>query len=175
MSGNGYCGYSMSNNAVDAYNDGEKPLSKWTKAVLLDAVQAAVEAGEVIINFNFDLLKKVKVAVLKKELLYNSSWHHTSSFYNKTEFYSLDLEKLEQLTEIDIKNFLEVAPENPEKKEEPTEQKCICSFLVWSGTRKHPKATERTEEGVIIGGWFYLPNGTKKKTTANGFKIIKNF
>ena len=27
----GYCGYSMSNNAVDAYNNGEKPISKWKK------------------------------------------------------------------------------------------------------------------------------------------------
>ena len=27
----GYCGYSMSNNAVDAYNSGEKPISKWKK------------------------------------------------------------------------------------------------------------------------------------------------
>ena len=27
----GYSGYSMSNRAVDAYEDGEMPLSKWTK------------------------------------------------------------------------------------------------------------------------------------------------
>jgi len=27
----GYDGYSMSNNAVDAYENGEKPISKWTK------------------------------------------------------------------------------------------------------------------------------------------------
>lgn len=38
--GNGYRGYSMSNNAVDAYNDGEMPLSKWTKRELLDAIEA---------------------------------------------------------------------------------------------------------------------------------------
>ena len=28
----GYNGYSMSNRAVEAYYNGEKPLSKWTKA-----------------------------------------------------------------------------------------------------------------------------------------------
>lgn len=28
----GYQGYSMSNNAVQAYKQGEKPRSKWTKA-----------------------------------------------------------------------------------------------------------------------------------------------
>lgn len=31
----GYNGFSMSNNAVAAYEDGEKPLSKWTKANIL--------------------------------------------------------------------------------------------------------------------------------------------
>lgn len=29
----GYSGYSMSNNAVDAYESGEKPRSKWTKGL----------------------------------------------------------------------------------------------------------------------------------------------
>lgn len=36
--GNGYRGYSMSNNAVAAYEDGEKPLSKWSKSDIILAV-----------------------------------------------------------------------------------------------------------------------------------------
>ena len=35
----GYNGWSMSNNAVMAYKDGEKPLSKWTKKDILDAIE----------------------------------------------------------------------------------------------------------------------------------------
>ena len=35
----GYNGWSMSNNAVAAYEDGEKPLSKWTKADIFDAIK----------------------------------------------------------------------------------------------------------------------------------------
>ena len=31
----GYSGYSMSNRAVDAYEDGEMPLSKWTKKMII--------------------------------------------------------------------------------------------------------------------------------------------
>lgn len=31
----GYSGWSMSNNAVTAYEDGEKPLSRWTKVDIL--------------------------------------------------------------------------------------------------------------------------------------------
>lgn len=46
-------------------------------------------------------------------------------------------------------------------------------FLEWSGTRKHPVAKEIVEEGIVKGDWFYRKNGTKKKTTANGFEFIK--
>lgn len=34
----GYNGYSMSNNAVTAYSNGEKPLSKWTRSAILTAI-----------------------------------------------------------------------------------------------------------------------------------------
>ena len=36
--GNGYHGYSMSNNAKEAYENGEMPLSKWTKTAIIDAI-----------------------------------------------------------------------------------------------------------------------------------------
>lgn len=42
----GYHGYSMSNNAVSAYADGEMPLSKWTKAEILDACGDKAEKVE---------------------------------------------------------------------------------------------------------------------------------
>lgn len=34
----GYYNYSMSNNAVNAYADGEKPLSKWTKSEIIETL-----------------------------------------------------------------------------------------------------------------------------------------
>lgn len=34
----GYSGYSMSNRAVEAYEDGEMPLSKWSKQLIIDEV-----------------------------------------------------------------------------------------------------------------------------------------
>lgn len=66
----------MSNNAVDAYNSGEKPFSKWTKSEILKEIE----------NLNvktFELFKKMKVKTLKDNFLYKSSWHHSSKFYNK--------------------------------------------------------------------------------------------
>lgn len=48
----------------------------------------------------------------------------------------------------------------------------MCFFrMVWN--RKHPVAKEIVEEGIVKGDWFYRKNGTKKKTTANGFEFIK--
>ena len=60
-----------------------------------------------------------------------------------------------------------------EQTREPAEERWKCAFLEWSGSRKHPKATEIIEEGIIKGDWFYRANGSKKKVTANGFRKIE--
>lgn len=99
--GNGYDGYSMSNNARAAYENGEKPLSNWTKTDIIDAIQD--------INPDIDC-SRLNAATLKKEFLTQTSWHHTSKFYNRTNFYSIDTEYVEGLTqsEVDaIKNVTE--------------------------------------------------------------------
>jgi len=47
-SGRGYDGYSMSNNTREAYANGEKPLSRWSKADIVDAIadiNSAVDAS----------------------------------------------------------------------------------------------------------------------------------
>lgn len=167
----GYNGYSMSNNAVAAYADGEKPLSKWTKADVLSAIKKAVEEGEVEIDFSLENLKKVPVKELKTLCLYCSSWHHTSSHFNKTDFYRLSLDEIESLTDARILGILNEISEK--KKPEPTEEVWECSFLEWSGSRNHPKATRYTEIGTVRGDWFYRGNGLKKKTTANGFEFVR--
>lgn len=75
--GNGYYGYSMSNNAIKAYKKGLMPLSKWGKK----------EAQELE-----DLLGvKISVFKLKKFLkMYGQrGYHHTSKMFNTTNFYSM--------------------------------------------------------------------------------------
>lgn len=83
----GYSGWSMSNNAVQAYKDGEKPLSKWTKKELAFELADAlgVEADEVA-----KALKPYTVKEVKDKCLVYSGWHHTSSHYNRTAFYALE-------------------------------------------------------------------------------------
>lgn len=51
----GYNGYSMSNNAVAAYQNGEKPLSKWTKKEILNQISNQIEQGELELHCSLAL------------------------------------------------------------------------------------------------------------------------
>ncbi len=161
----GYYGYSMSNNAVEAYEDGEMPLSKWTKTEIMSRLKEYEVSEEMLTE-----LKKLKKQQLKDLLLTKSSWHHTSSYYNETDFYTIDDEALEELT---LEKIRELATCEPTKENPETPEKWECKFLIWGGSRNHPKATEYTEIGEIRGNWFYRKNGTKKSVNANGFVKIR--
>lgn len=171
----GYYGYSMSNNAVDAYENGEKPKSKWTKDDIIDEIENNIEHPK----FSINKLSKLPLPLLKRLCLTYSSWHHTSSYYNSTDFYSIDYDFLEELTDSKIDEILkrykeEQAEEKEEKRKANEEQRWECEYLEWSGTRKHPKAKTITDTGVIKGNWFYPDNSSgKKSTSARGFYKIK--
>ena len=165
----GYNGWSMSNNAVVAYEDGEKPLSKWTKANIFNTIKDT----EIELKCSIEKLRRLPIKVLKEVCLRYSSWHHTSNHYNKTEFYSLDINRIENLTDKKIEELLIDYKADKKAESKPSEERWECAFLEWSGSRKHPKATEVIEEGVLKGGYFYRKDGSKKKTTANGFRFIK--
>lgn len=165
----GYNGFSMSNNAVAAYEDGEKPLSKWTKTDIFDAINKQ----EVELKCSIEKLKKLPVKVLKEVCLTYSSWHHTSNHYNKTDFYSLDVDRIENLADDKIEELLLDYKTGKKAESKSSEERWECAFLEWSGSKKHPVATEVIEEGIIKGNWFYRKDGSKKKTTANGFRFIK--
>lgn len=165
----GYNGWSMSNNAVEAYSNGEKPLSKWTKTNIFETI----ENQEIKLKCSMEKLRKLPAKALKEVCLTYSSWHHTSNHYNKTEFYSLDINTIENLTDEKIDRLFADYKEEKKMEEKPSEEKWRCSFLEWSGSRKHPVATEVIEEGIIKDNWFYRKDGSKKKTTANGFRFIE--
>lgn len=162
----GYSGYSMSNNAVAAYENGEKPLSNWTKKAILEILESEGLS-------NLQDLKKMSAKLLKEVCLVRTSWHHTSKMYNKTDFYSVDSARVRNLSKAEIERL--IAQDREYKPKEEVGIKCRCRFLEWSGTRKHPKATEIEEIGMIKGNWFYRADGSKKKTDAKGFKILEKF
>ena len=118
----GYDNYSMSNNAVAAYETGEKPKSKWTKKEIIEELRDQSEDLKVDIK----ALEKLPVSTLREIALVQSSWHHTSSYFNRTDFYMVDASRIE---EEDLKI----------EKKEITEKRVRAHYLEWSGTRKHPK------------------------------------
>lgn len=80
----GYVGQSMSVRAKQAYDDGEIPKSKWSKAAMLDAL--AEEFGDKASSG----FKKISKKKLFDGIMKRTSWHHTGKFANATDFYSFD-------------------------------------------------------------------------------------
>jgi len=166
----GYNGYSMSNRAVEAYSNGEKPLSKWTKAEIISAVSELDPAKA-------ELLKSVKLLTLKEKALCYSSWHHTSNRYNETKFYCIDEDFVNGITEEDI---AEMALAKRDAKKESKTYKGDIFYLEWSGTRNYPKAEEKSLSNVNIeerGSFYYVTDDAgnkllKKKIGSNGTRVV---
>lgn len=164
----GYRGYSMSNNAYNAYENGLKPISKWSKSEIINEIKENYEDQE--LTFSFDIFKKLTLSKLRK-FLYCSEWHHTAKFYNETNFYSINYDKLLELS--DEKLFKILEEKEIKEKDEEIPYIAEVKYLEWSGTRNHPKVTEVINTAKIIGNWAFLKNGKKKLITGNGFEILK--
>jgi hypothetical protein len=168
----GYFGYSMSNNAVDAYNNGRMPASV--------------------------LAKKIRVSTAAvKSILSPCEWHHTSSHYNRTDFYDgsiliplanntiprfSDFYNDDELYDaadllIEMQNFTKAEKTNSKKV---VYENCTVYWLEWGGTRKRPKCTECEESGCRVefnGKTSFeitLPTGKKflKRQGTNGFSFF---
>lgn len=90
----GYCGSSMSVRAMEAYEAGEKPKSKWTKKVMLAAIKETLWYYDKDTEENMALFSKFKKDELFNEFFEWSSWHHTGKFANETDFYDVNEEKV---------------------------------------------------------------------------------
>lgn len=157
----GYFGYSMSNNAVAAYDDGLVPASKIT------GVPAA----------------------LVREFCRRAEWHHTSSHFNRTDFYRpsevravFGLEVSEDYDAVPSAVAALAAWKAAKKigKTANNHENCRVEWLEWSGSRKHPKCTKRTADGcrVEVKGvtaTITLPDGSLlvKRLETRGFSFKK--
>lgn len=144
----GYFEFSKSNNAVAAEESGRYPAT--TLGKLLGVKPKAIKA-----------------------LLTASEWHHTSSHFNKTDYYDAE-EAQERLEELK-------AWQEPTAGE-ITHLGCSGEFVDWSGTRNHPKATVVKFEGLKVvekGDWFtfviqvtpVMVRKIRKGRNTNGFKV----
>ena len=91
--GNGYDGISMSWNARFAYAAGERPLSRWSKADIVESVRE--------INPDIDI-SRLNLRTLKSKFLSQSCWHHTGMYYRRTYFYFVDDYYVGELTQADV-------------------------------------------------------------------------
>ncbi len=91
--GNGYDGISMSWNARDAYASGERPLSRWTKAAIVESVKE--------INPEIDI-SRLSMKTIREKFLVVSCWHHTGMYYRRTYFYFVDDDFVGNLTQADV-------------------------------------------------------------------------
>jgi len=160
----GYVGRSMSVRAAEAYGNGEKPLSKWTKAKIMDSIL------DIVYDYDLDLdleeIAKLTVEEMKDNLLTLSSWHHTGKHYNVTYFYSVDVDGLKSLNVDEIIASRE--PRKPrEKKVEIKPEKLKCRWV--------EDGCEVRDYGVRKGNWFYPDNHFgKKKVNGKYFEILCN-
>ena len=131
----GYKGFSMSNNAVRAYEDGEMPISKWTRQAVIDWIADDLETD----SANIKLLKRYK------DYLYYSGWHHTSKYYNRTEFfkveYTLDEIQVNDQSALDRVKIREIDAKIKELEEELDSIKAVMD-------RWNPDAIEMLEVDI---------------------------
>jgi hypothetical protein len=102
--GGGYDGNRMSNRAVRAYENGEKPISKWTKKEIIESIVDYAWDNNIDIE-SIDL-SELTAEELKNTFLRQSSWHHTGALYNATNFYSINEEAVKNLTTDTINNII---------------------------------------------------------------------
>ena len=119
----GYNNYSMSNNAVAAYEDGKMPLSKWTKTAILEAIEMYLES---IGNADhFQKFENMTKTDLMRFIESTGEWHHTSKYFNRTYFYQLNESLVDLTCQKDmLEDYILFYPDSCSyRSEAPNEQK----------------------------------------------------
>lgn len=136
----GYNGWSMSNNAVQAYEDGEKPFSKWTKKTLVYELADALDAEPEEVA---KVLKPYPLKEVKDKCLVYTGWHHTSSRYNLTAFYELD--DFEDLTDLECR----LSGKPNEAKEAREKERHEALAKAWAEVAKY-KGKMPTDKDAVL-------------------------
>jgi hypothetical protein len=120
----GYSGYSKSNNAIRAEDQGKLTLTQFKKTYKLETqtIEAFFKPCE---------------------------WHHTSSFYNETNYYDPEeiKETFAEFGDAIEKYNADILSKN---KQVETYENCEVHYIEWVGSRNYSKAIERTLHNVNI-------------------------
>lgn len=167
--GNGYYGYSKSNNAISAEEDNKFPASIAAKklGVSADAIRKYIDTSE---------------------------WHHYSKFYNAVDVYDITpylmiknkIDMTDDYTEEEIESFKETynqmkiyTKEQKNKNNDVKTYRANVEYIEWAGTRNRPKAIKKSFENIKVeekGKYytFFLPDNTtvRKMIGSNGTHVI---
>lgn len=184
LANSGYIGSKRSVRSQNAIEDYEVPLTMINKSLIEEFLDENKD------DFNSEdliFLKKLKVTQWKyiaSQRILPSSWHHTSSFFNKTDHYSLlyiakKAIEIKDSIDLDFEKYKEKIKKEKENKKEEFKYGVI-NVEVWGGTRNHPKVVDYHEvSGIIIGNWLYYHDKyegiLKYKTNANKVVWIKEY
>lgn len=123
----GYIGASMSANARAAYEAGEMPRSKWTKAAILGALRGYCDEMDLL--YDPAVESETKAALFDRFIAY-SSWHHTGAYARETEFFALDEAAV-------VGAFRELGPEEAAERDRIRAQ---AAARVWEAERHRREA-----------------------------------
>lgn len=115
-SAGGYSGRSMSNRAVEAYENGEAPYSKWTKAKIIESIKEYADEND--IDIESVGIDRLTAQELRDNFLGYSSWHHTGALYNVTNFYSLNENSITKLSKEKVDDIISNRKHNATSEEE---------------------------------------------------------
>ena len=154
----GYSGFSMSNNAVAAYDEGLVPASK------IPGVPA----------------------VLVKKHCRPDEWHHTSKAYNRTDFFNAARVRavfgviMSEDYDADPAAVVALAAHKAGGASVEIHLGCTVEWIEWTGSLKRPYATEMKAEGCTVSvkgatATITLATGASftKRLTTNGFRFSK--
>jgi len=150
--GNGYdYEAGMSHNAVMAYERGVKPLSKITA----DNLKAV----------GWTETKALAMRLAKDHNVWRShEWHHSGGdWYNRVDFYDPSdlVEAWTDLTETQRQTL-----RTPEPAQVVEIISVSGSYVIWGGSRRHPRKVGREIfTGTLKGDWIYLDGGGRKKAS----------
>jgi hypothetical protein len=143
----------MSNNALDAYENGKKPLSKITAQDLKWAGWKGTKAEA--------------IHLAKSGFWDTSEWHHSGgTWYNRVDFYD-PAELVEKWEEASADSRSVALAQD----EDADEKRVAGEYTLWSGSRKHPTVVgHESFTGTLRGDWIHLDGGGKKKASGNHIK-----
>lgn len=150
----------MSVNALIAHENGERPWSEWRKG----------DFDGVFVGNLQSFLKKLTLKELKTYLLRRSSCHHTGKYFNKTEFFEISADAVEEFTAEKIQRIIDDRPKREKKqREDPLFVTAKITFTEWVGRfRNYQKPVKRVEvvQYMSDAKLITLEDGSKKRLSS---------